>query len=278
MPKNRMEHEPKEGSLLSPSQRIDILAMIMLFDEVKKRWEKRPEIKNEIDDLFIMSGGITDRQKLESIFNQIKQKMIDELACPPAWFDDYNLHQIREARIEQIKKEEDEEITETTLTPNERLVAIQEMMPLTEFMEAYRHLDGEERAEFERLFKVGFETNDPTEEQKAFERLKQFFIDKLHYDPELFEDKNLLQWRLSNQKQLTKEEDMELMVSKLMPETIERISELRQEAIDIKLKKNRTPAMEARLQIIDRELKKLIDEKEEKASVEYKKKHKLSIS
>src|SRR3989344_1342445 len=102
--------ESKSEPRLSVMERFNVAGKILKFDEIDKRYQalnKKDQV--QIDQALALSSKVKDDQLLEEIFEELKKLMIAKLSCPPEWFNDYNLHQISEARIKQLKAEESEE-------------------------------------------------------------------------------------------------------------------------------------------------------------------------
>ncbi len=165
------------------------------------------------------------------------------------------------------------------LTPKQRLEAIDAMMILTDFVEACQNLlSDDEREEFQTLLDAAAAANTDVVRQHFFEQLKKFFIDKLKYDRSLLEEARLAQFVQQLDATLKADEDRDLLAAQLVPKTEARISQLRQENLALRMEKQRTSEIEARIQENMRKIELLQSEKDELVTAAYNKKRKLSVN
>lgn len=175
------------------------------------------------------------------------------------------------------KSEQSEERREG-MTPRARLDAVDAIMVMTSFADAYKTLDGDERDEFENLREAAAAANDPAVAQHFFEQIKNFFVKKMDYDPSLFDDERLVQFVLQFNKVMAEDEERDLIAQKIMPEVVERINMLRKRLFVLKQESPRGPGTEGEINDILHELGELTAAVDSKVGEKYNKKHSLSIN
>lgn len=99
--------------LLNTKERLSALDAILEFDDIKKKIETLETYDQvQIKQWRTLIDKLKDEIQLDQLYQQLKNLMIDKLACPPEWFTKSNLYQIYEAHVKQLAQKAGESLVQ----------------------------------------------------------------------------------------------------------------------------------------------------------------------
>lgn len=180
---------------------------------------------------------------------------------------------------------------QTELSPRQRLDSLIKMMAVLGFfrndeedeqidneLKKYKDLDGNEREDFDLLQEAAFAATDPKVEQHYFDQIKNFFVKKLNYDGNLFNDENLAQFVQQFDKLMKEDKERAEIAEKFIPEVEKRIHDLTVEGIRLRAIEPPTKEIKNQLRTVMGELKKLRDRRAQVVEPVYKTRHKKVVN